>query len=155
MKNPPELEGASAFKVMTIVFGALLLGQIVFLSVILVLHSQNFEFITESTDIFAYAGTGGLLAGVGASSVLYRSLLKSAMSESDLHSRIARFNAAVLVRLAVIEGTNFLNLAFYLLTGNNLFLLLFAFGFTAFILARPGKDTYAGVLQHIHATPIE
>ncbi|MBI4427884.1 MAG: hypothetical protein HY562_02080 [Ignavibacteriales bacterium] len=154
MTNPSQPEAESVFKVITVVYLALLTGQLIFLGVVFLLHSQGFELMTENREIFLYVGMVVTLAAIAGSAVLFGSLQKVALTKTDESSRGIRYSTAHLVRLALIEGCNFVNLVFYLLTAEILFLVLFAFGIAAFILARPNRDSFVTDLQHSHIASI-
>ena len=154
LTNPQLSNPETAFKVITIVFGALLVGQVIFLAVIFLIHSQGFEVNLQSLEVFQYVGVAATLIGVAVSNILYRTLLKAAFAELDSTVKIVRYNAATLARLALLEAANLINLVFYLITGYNLFLGTFALGIAAFILARPQRDTFLSDLQSSQTTPI-
>ena len=154
MTTPQPGNPETSFKVMTLVFGALLVGQVVFLSVIFFIHSQGFEVNVESVEVFQYIGIAATLLGISAGNVLYQNLRKAGSSESDLAFKSVRYNTATLVRLALLEATNLINLVFYLMSGDNLFLGTFTLGIAAFILARPQRDTFLSDLQLSQTTPI-
>jgi len=133
----------TSIKILLIVFAALLLGQCFFLGVILLIHAQGFQFIEEGAGIFQYVAVALTLTAIGVSTILYRNMMNQSHALSPRPDPIATYRTATIIRLAILEGGNMVNLVFYLLTGKEIFLGLFAAIIAAFFLARPASDKIA------------
>jgi hypothetical protein len=133
----------TSIKILLIVFAMLLLGQCIFLGVIVLIHSQGFQLIEEGAEIFQYVAVALTLTAIGVSTFLYRNMMNQAHALSPGPDPIATYRTATIIRLAILEGGNMVNLVFYLLTGKEIFLGLFAAIIAAFFLARPASDKIA------------
>lgn len=133
----------SPIKILLIVFAALLIGQCIFLGVILLVHAQGFQLVEEGVEIFQYVAVALTLTAIGVSTFLYRNMTNQAQVQSPSPDPIATYQTATIIRLAILEGGNMVNLVFYLLTGKEIFLVLFAVIIAAFVLARPASDNVA------------
>ncbi|MEK7669680.1 MAG: hypothetical protein AAB330_00415 [Bacteroidota bacterium] len=141
--NAPATTPDTSIKILLIVFAALLLGQCIFLGVILLIHSQGFQLIEEGAEIFQYVAVALTLTAIGVSTFLYRNMMNQAHALSPRPDPIATYRTATIIRLAILEGGNMVNLVFYLLTEKEIFLGLFAAIIAAFFLARPASDKIA------------
>lgn len=130
----------TSIKILLIVFAALLLGQCIFLGVILLIHSQGFELVEEGADIFQYIAIALTLSAIGVSTFIYRKMMNQAQAQPPRPDPIATYRTATIIRFAILEGGNMVNLVFYLLTAKEIFLGLFAVIIAAFFLARPASD---------------
>jgi hypothetical protein len=133
----------TSIKILLIVFAALLFGQCIFLGVILLIHAQGFQLVEEGVEIFEYVAVALTLTAIGVSTFLYRNMMNQSEAPSPSPDSIATYRTATIIRLAILEGGNMVNLVFYLLTGKEMFLGLFAVIIAAFFLARPASDKFA------------
>lgn len=130
----------TSIKILLLVFAALLLGQCIFLGVIVHIHSQGFQLIEEGAEIFQYVAVALTLTAIGVSTFLHRNMMNQAKAPSSRPDSISTYRTATIIRLAILEGGNMVNLVFYLLTAKEIFLGLFAVLIAAFFLARPASD---------------
>ena len=133
----------TSIKILLIVFAALLLGQCIFLGVILLIHSQGFQLVEEGAKIFQYIAIALTLSAIGVSTFVYRNMMNQAQAQSRRPDPMGTYRTGTIIRLAILEGGNVVNLAFYLLTAKEIFLGLFAVIIAAFFLARPASDKIA------------
>jgi len=130
----------TSIKILLLAFAAFLLGQCIFLGVIMLIHSQGFQLIEEGAEIFQYVAVALTLTAISASTFLYRNMMNQAKALSPRPDSMATYRTVTIIRLAILEGGNMVNLVFYLLTGKEIFLGLFAAIIAAFFLARPASD---------------
>lgn len=141
--NTPASVADTSIKILLIVFAGLLLGQCIFLGVILFIHSQGFQLVEEGVEIFQYVAVALTLTAIGVSTFIYRNMMNQAQAQSPRPHPMVTYQTATIIRLAILEGGNMVNLAFYLLTAKEIFLGLFAVIIAAFSLARPASDKIA------------
>ena len=133
----------TSIKILLLVFAALLLGQCIFLGVIVLIHSQGFQLIEEGAEIFQFVAVALTLTAIGVSTFLYKNMMNLTQARPPRPDPISTYRTATIIRLAILEGGNMVNLVFYLLTEKEIFLGLFAVIIAAFVLARPASDKIA------------
>ncbi|MEK7748468.1 MAG: hypothetical protein AAB269_00260, partial [Bacteroidota bacterium] len=107
--NAPATTPDTSIKILLIVFAALLLGQCIFLGVILLIHSQGFQLIEEGAEIFQYVAVALTLTAIGVSTFLSRSMTNQAQAQSPRPDPIVTYRTATIIRLAILEGGNMVN----------------------------------------------
>lgn len=92
-----------SIKQMRLIGIMLLLTQVVFLLVVLYLESMETE-VAKENDPIAMIVPGMALVAVPAAYFLFRKLIEQAKAQPSLRARLGRYRAAVLVKLAMLEG---------------------------------------------------
>ena len=130
------------FQALRIIVIALAGGQLAFLAVAVAV--QRSVVPPESLDqtTLPVVAAVVLLSAIAASFQLSRILIGKASSQTDEASKWKSYQTATIVRMALPEGASFLNVAFYLVTGEWIFLTLFVGSFGAFLFQRPSEDEW-------------
>lgn len=129
-------------KRISIIYAALLGGQLLFLAVAYFL-GQNVEKSDELkslSDTLQMVAPAIAIGGILASSVLYRSLISKIDKNSDLGSKTASYLSASIVRYALLEGPSLFASVCFLLTGEIIFIGLSGIVILAFVFHRPTRD---------------
>lgn len=130
------------FQALRIIVFALAAGQLAFLAVVLAIQRAVPPPGSLDPTILPIVAVIVLLSTVAASVRVGQMMTGRASRQPDETARWTAFQSAVILRLALVEGASFLNLVFYLLTGEWLFLLLFVGSFGAFLVQRPSEDEW-------------
>jgi hypothetical protein len=121
----PSIESAGgASSLPKILAGGMIATQLLFLCITILLHSQGFKTDQTLAEVFL---VNSILVSLTATSAGYFISSRAAKSGSRAPSNngIRSILLVMIVRLALLEGANLLNVIFYLLTGDYRFLLLF------------------------------
>ncbi len=132
-------------KRLSLVYAALLLGQIIFLLTAYflgqdVIMDENTRQLSDTLQMVAPAlAIGGILGG----GVIYKTLLSKIDKNSDLESKMNSYQTASIIRYALLEGPSIFTSVCFLLTGNIIFIGLGAILILAFVFHRPTRDKIA------------
>lgn len=113
----------SYFSQLTILFFALVAGQLLFVGVAFFLNQQgSIEPLPELEDIMKIIVPLAAVAAVGGSTFLGRGLLAQIPKDSGLKKKLNQYRSAFIVKMAMHEGVSLLAIVTYMLTGQVLFL---------------------------------
>ena len=133
------------FKNTQFLYYALIFGQLAMCSVLLLLSSKSKPLPTLDMSFGDIKQLLMILLVPGAimiSHYLYSNKIREGKKLKGFEEKLMHFRASSIIRWALIEGINLINLVFFFLTGNYFFLLLFGFGFMIFLLTRPTADGF-------------
>ena len=131
------------FQQLTVLYGALLLGQLLFFGVVYFLVANDMmDNQPMDESVFRTVVPIVILGGVGAAYALDRQRQGNMDQLQDLNAKMQHYRNAVILRSALIEGANFFALLAGLLTQNYTYLLYFAVGLLAFIYFRPSRQQF-------------
>jgi len=108
----------------TILFSALVLGQIMFGAIVLfALNNGKMQFnIPKSDDPFVFVVPVMAIASIAAGIFLFNTLRQKAKEKEDLPAKLQAYLTAMIVRFALIEGVSLLGIVVGMIN-NNLFYL--------------------------------
>lgn len=141
MDNIKQTSG-TYFRSLTIVFYALIIGQVFFGLISLFLVTTN-NFKLDGADlrsVFIYIIPVFALGGFISSNLVFKNRLKAIDKESNLEIKLADYRAALVVRYALLEGPSIFAIVVHLVTGDTIFILLAAFIVLYFLTIRPNKE---------------
>ncbi len=130
----------SVFKTIQIIYGAFVLGIILFS--IFTYFSINPTFSIYTNDIFMVVVPVTALGGIVLSKFLYSSLINKISSNDDLSSKLAQYQSATLIKGACLEGPALLSIMATFITENSLFLLLALMLVGVMYLKFPKKEKF-------------
>ena len=131
---------ATFLKTLTIIYAALLIGQLLFVIVVFSITNSTVINLQPSGDVFFYLvpiftiGCGLLGA------FLYKQQIAKLMDNSLLAEKLAAYQTAFILRCAPTEGASLFGIVIYMNTGNLFYLIIAGFNILYFILMRPTKD---------------
>lgn len=130
------------FLTLTIVFVAMLIGQLVFLAVVYFvqgrMHPQS-----GLSEVFEYSIPVLCIGLAGASYGVAGWLLQRAKSQTTLSDKLLAYRSVLLVRYALLEVPSLLSTVAYLLTANVLFMGISLAMVVLFVLNRPSAERAA------------
>ncbi|MES2279170.1 MAG: hypothetical protein V4592_24270 [Bacteroidota bacterium] len=129
-----------AFKVLTIIHLALMLGQVLF-GVVVFFQTRSVRVnIEKIDDVYIYIVPFMAISCFIASNFMYKQQLGIAAGKPTLQEKMTGYQTALIVRYALLEGASLFGIVVYLLTGNLLFLLISGAIVIYFLLIRPTRD---------------
>lgn len=138
----------SAFRNTSLIFYALLLGQLLFGAVVyyLLATTPGREF-GDAVDLLPPLSPYLVLAAVALPAHFLNRLRRNqgASLTGPLGSKILHYRTTVLLRSAVLEAGNILILTFILLTFASSYWFAFAIGIGLFLLARPSREEFLSI----------
>ncbi len=151
MNSTQQTTTKQYFFTQTLVYIALIMGQLVFGLVVFYLRSTQPQ-SANSAQVFLYMAP--ILAGAGlvGGNMLFRFFLKKANEKSVLKDKIMAYSQATLVRYALLEAPSLFSIIAYFLTGYPLFIGIAGFMIGSFLFVRPTKDR---LMQDLQLTPSE
>jgi len=127
---------------MALLVGPLLLGAFLFLNTkIIPTDVQN------SDDVFIYVLPLLGMIGIFASKFLYQRFLRALVNKKSLREKLAGFQSASIIQYALVEGPAFLNLAWFGVTGNSLYLTVAGVLLIYLFIVRPKATQVIDDLQ--------
>lgn len=133
-----EQTSGQYFTNLTILYGSLIAGQVLFAAVAYFMKPEaataETEAMHETFQMIIPLVAIGCLAG---SMLLFRSRVAAIQKETDLKKKMADYRAASIMRYALLEAPSLFSLVVYLLTGRPFYLGLAAIFILAFLLYRP------------------
>lgn len=138
---------AGFFKSLTILFYALLGGQILFMVAALVLNRYEPPVDDNPDPMMVYYGLGFAACCVVLSFIVYPRLLAKAQRAATLPEKIQQYRTASIARWAMIEAGALGCLGFYLLNPKQELLLLAALTTSWFFMTRPTQARLFGELS--------
>ncbi|MBW6492446.1 MAG: hypothetical protein K0B15_14780 [Lentimicrobium sp.] len=128
MLNQPQFK--SFQKSLSVIFFALLSGQVLFALVSLALRSSGFDLVHPEIRTWGFIIIPILVfSGFIASRFLSARLLEKARISEDMEEKYDHYKTALIIRLGLLETPSFFAIVAFLLTGERLFL-----GFVGMIL---------------------
>ena len=136
------------FKSLTILHGALLIGQVLFIAV------AAFKIYTDKpvgdeslVSVFRTVVPVVLVAGIAMGTILYKAKMRTIKTESDLDAKLKEYRSISMVRWAMMEGPVLFAIVTFLITGNETLLALSTVGILAFVFVRPTKKAIVRDLE--------
>jgi hypothetical protein len=136
----PDGPGAQCFRRLKIIFAGFFFGQATFLGLALFLGHVHKEPALQGAPVALFAVVA--LAPLVMSRLLYKMTLKQGRAGLDQVGKLALFQRAIILRLALLESATFILLAGYMLTQQGFYLLLAALAIGLFIMQRPGRRMF-------------
>jgi len=139
--NQPSNDIKGIIRTMTIIHYAfcasiLIFGLIICYSIERV--SINFA---DTEDLFFYLVPFLAIMGAVVGRFLFQNNLKNIHEKPTLKEKLGSYQSAILIRTAMIEGPGFLGIVAFMITGNQLFLIISAVLLVYLFLLRPTTST--------------
>jgi hypothetical protein len=123
---------------LTIIFVALLLGQIAFFSVVHFLLKPKAP-IDQQDDIFLYILPIIMVFALTTGGLFSKQRFIESRKMEDLNDKYKLYITTSIIRMALLEGANLTAIVFYLLGGNQVIAIMGLVGLLAFISLVPNK----------------
>ena len=124
----------SFFKSLTLIHLILCLGLVI---LILIVYYQNRGFMAsmDPSDIFLYINPLTAALGYFLSQFLFRKQIQDIKIEENLGNKLGKYQAASIIKYALIKGPTFIAIAAYYLSGSALHLVI-AITLTVYLYAQ-------------------
>jgi len=137
-------------KANSILFVAMLMGQIVFTAITLYLNQSLGGGIAEDEiirDVFLLIVPVFFLGQMLASKIVISRKLKLARSKETLKEKLFDYKSISIIRLALLEGVSFFSIICFMLTGDYIFLVFVGLIMVLFVINKPTKEKLVEELQ--------
>lgn len=124
----------------TIIYLALIIGQLLFAGVSYTLVETNFLSFDFGSDVFVMLVPAIAVSGAFASNFIYTKKINELTSLESLKDKVMGYQTACIIRFALLEGPALLGIVYYMQTGNLLFLIIAGALIVYFITLRPTKE---------------
>ena len=130
------------FRVLKIVHFALTMGQILFGIIAFAIVKMNGSAISDEflIQVLYIIVPIFIIAAFIASTILFKKKIETAKVKNNLVDKMTEYRAAIILRLAPLEGSSFFSIIAYLITSNIIFLSLSALIILMFVLNQPTKE---------------
>lgn len=143
--NQPQ---SGYFKTLSILFYALLVGQVMFLLIVTGLTLGGIvEGYEALTKIFSFAVPAFLIAAVFFSNKIYKRRLLEIAANHSIADKLAQYRGLSIIRFAIIEGGVLFAIIAFFITSSKPLGLMAAAGILFFIMLRPTKEKIIQDLQ--------
>lgn len=123
-----------------IIFFALLIGMLLFLSITVFLTDQQLFVGMPKDQVFLIAAVAILGAGLYGGNFMFTKMLTQVKKSGTLKQKTSVYNTSSIIRYALIEGPVLFNIVALLLDGSVVFLLLAVVGIGYFLSLRPTAE---------------
>ncbi|MEO3404648.1 hypothetical protein AAFN85_12150 [Mucilaginibacter sp. CAU 1740] len=137
-KQSDNIIPATFVKTTTIIHLALVMGQVLFAATTL-LNSKN-RVQPQSDDLFKYMAPALALSGFVIGHFLFLKFLGNIKRDSPLKTKLAAYQSATIVRLALLEGPSLFAIVCFMLTRNMMFIGISGAIILYFIYLRPTRQ---------------
>ena len=136
------------FKANRIVHIAFVIGLVFFALVSFLMQLNGFGTIGENGNKFAvYIIPIIALIGLISSTLLFKRKLNECKTKQNLKEKLTEYRSALILKFGIIEGTTFITLISYLLTGELIVLAVAGILIVAFITYLPTKGKLINDLE--------
>ena len=143
MTTPQNDEIRNQLRVTNTIFFALIIGMLLFFSIIMVLIQGRFQAADIDVDnIFTFAVPILGLVMMYVSRMIYNQRINKFDQTVTLLQKISYYRTAKIISWAVIESACFFALVATMLTSNYLYVAVFVFLLGYFFLMKPSKESF-------------
>jgi hypothetical protein len=135
------------FLTLTIVFVAMLIGQLVFVGMVSLIQSSGVRTHNDLAEIFQYLVPLVCVVSVALSYGVSNWLLQRAKSQSTLGDKLLAYRGVLLTRYALLEAPSLFSTVAYLLTGYLFFVGISLAVAVLFVMSRPSAERAAADLS--------
>src|ERR1700756_3053429 len=135
----PNLNPQATVKVLPIIHLALLIGQVLFATVVYFITPQK-GFSLNGNDPFIFVGLALAAGGFIGGNIIYKQTLSKIAPDATLSQKVSAYQTAFIIRAALMESPSLFSIVAYMLGGNLFFLALTVLIVLYFITLRPTKD---------------
>lgn len=146
MNNIQAKTPAAIVRNINIIHMALIAGQAIF-AFVMFTQSQQTTIKLDKHDGFILTIPVFAIGSFFISSFLFKKLIAKTINVNDLNGKLANYQIAAIVRIALLESASLFAIVIYNLTGNFLFLLIAILLMIYGVIIRPTVETIADDLQ--------
>ncbi|WP_295791415.1 hypothetical protein [Mucilaginibacter sp.] len=135
----PEINPKAFLRMITIIYGALLVGQTLFAIVVYSIAINPVLNLKPVNDIFFYLVPVFVIAMGFTGSLLYKKRIENARGAATVKEKIAGYQTAVITRLAPSEGATLFAIVIFMQGWNLYYLAIAALNIIYFLVLRPTR----------------
>jgi hypothetical protein len=139
-KDNIKLTPAGFLKSMSIIHAALLAGQLLFVIVVFAISPKVYFTVSDTADVFVFIVPLLAIAGFVSGYILFKQKLTELQTKNSLGEKMVAYQAALIIRFALLEGPSLFGVVAFMQTGNLFFLAISALLMLYFFSLRPTKD---------------
>lgn len=136
-----------AFKTLQIIYGALIMGVVAFLAIVLFLKKDDLHFAVDMDDIFTIVVPLMTLSGIAVTAILNNNFMKMIQPEDALQTKLSKYQTASIIKGALLEGPALIGVVATFLSGNYFFLLFSVALLIVMYMYFPNKERFAQAAQ--------
>jgi len=133
-------------KTISIIHIALTIGQLLFASLAFIKNGST-KFELNLNDTFFIVEVILVTSSVIASNFLFKQNLDKARQQTEVSGKLTRYQSALIIRYALLEGPSLFGIVVYMITGNVFFLAISSALILYFLFLRPTKQMIKDDLQ--------
>ncbi|MFC0878533.1 hypothetical protein ACE01N_18205 [Saccharicrinis sp. FJH2] len=140
--EPNQQTSKQFFRTINILFLALFAGPFLFACIAVFMNSGEnlrFQFFSSEEPVFIAATTLAII-DLFVSRIMYRYQIKRYNKDDKLHVKMATYQTAVIIRLALIEGASLLLIVSFFLSANLTALIFLGLMFIQFYFFKPSRE---------------
>lgn len=131
------------FKINYILFGALLMGLIIFALLAYFGFTKNLDKVDESLlNIFMFIIPLFAILEIFLSRFMYNKTIKQLPENSTLLEKMGKYRTAKIISWALLEGAGLFCIVVFIMTKADFFLIVFFVIIVAFILSKPSVNEF-------------
>jgi hypothetical protein len=143
MNSNDSFSAKKFFTTMNILFFAFIGGQTIYFVIgLFLIQSGSKEGFGGLNSIFMFITPVVVLSSIFASRFIYTKQVANFDKKLSLENKLVSFRTANIVRLALLEGANIINISIMIITANYFFAALFIIIMALFLLNRPTKAKF-------------
>jgi hypothetical protein len=127
-------------KTTTIIHLGLLIGQVLFGTVVFFSAQNPVVDLHPGNDVIFYVAPLMIIAAMFVGSLLYKQQIKKSAEKTTVKEKLGVYQAALIMRCAASEGASFFCIAYTLITANLFYLILAGVNIIYFISIRPTRE---------------
>ncbi len=140
-KNQSPQTSKIFFRTLNMFYIAMLIGQIMFLAIILFLKIAVGDISSKGLSFpFSVLVPTLTIVGFVAGNLIYRYKIKRANPKREITDKMQLYFTGTMIKLAIVEGTSLFSIVVFLITGEIYFLIFTLFLLTTFIVSSPSKQ---------------
>jgi hypothetical protein len=143
MNNFNNINPSKIISNLNIIFLALISGQVFYLLVgLFIIQSGDRNGMTDLNQIFMFIIPVINVSLILAAKFIYRKNLTNLDKSLPLKQKINSFQSNNIIKLALFEGANIVNISIMIITGSYFFAALFVVIIALFLLNKPTKEKF-------------
>ncbi len=146
MNSQDQQQPNSFLKTITIIHLALLMGQLIFAVLAFTINGST-AIVIDTNDTYLFVEIIMVIGCFIASTILFKRQLVEAIQQGDVSSKLTRYQTALIIRCALLEGASLFGIVNYMISGNLLYLIISGLIILYFLSFRPTKEKIKEDLQ--------
>ena len=135
------------YRQVIVIFYAIMTGHVLFASVVVFFLQSGFANVGEQENLFLYVSIAISVLGVSSAYTLFRLKTNTINPEDAPDIKLSAWRTAFILKLALLEMPCLLNIIFYLLTNNKLYLYIYVLLAIIMLINKPARYAIADAVH--------